>query len=291
MGKDIARNERYIKVIRLCWLALGLAGGLILWLGLNSRSHNTRTDGSTVNHEAISLDRLLTDHHSLPGQASPRAIYPYSVIPGGAHSVPELKDAIARDPIVEIHYANFNLRKARLMWLRRAETAYVSYRLGNHIYWTKRKVRLPSGEAVITDGKYMARTRCGNRISATPMKPTSVQEPTEAVLDSPGGSEMPVASFQDPIWLPQPVLTLPFSEPTPPDQPVMRNAPSEQTPDAFSPPLFFPAPLPPGGEIMPKTPQLPSVPVPEPGVLTLLLTALPVIWLLVRRLGNNKGKC
>jgi hypothetical protein len=35
---------------------------------------------------------------------SARAIYPYSVIPGGVESAAELRNSVTRDPVVAEHY-------------------------------------------------------------------------------------------------------------------------------------------------------------------------------------------
>jgi hypothetical protein len=92
-------------------------------------------------------------------------LYPYSVIPGGAEDVAELRSAVARDPVVAEHYAGFDLGHARLVRLDDDRQAYVSYRLGDHVFWTSRKLTLHKGETVFTDGNHTARTRCGNLVA------------------------------------------------------------------------------------------------------------------------------
>ncbi len=51
---------------------------------------------------------------------------------------------------------------------------YVSYRIGNKVFWTKHKLALRKGEAMLSDGTNMARTRCGNRISVLPVRPNAL---------------------------------------------------------------------------------------------------------------------
>jgi hypothetical protein len=63
--------------------------------------------------------------------------------------------------------------------------AYVSYRLGDHIYWTKRQVTLHQGEILLSDGQHLARTCCGNGISDAAMTPVSLPEPAEKLLSTP----------------------------------------------------------------------------------------------------------
>ena len=59
------------------------------------------------------------------------------------------------------------LRSVRLTLAR---TVYLSYRIGNHIYWTRRRITLHKGEKLITDGTITARTRCANRVEETPQQ-------------------------------------------------------------------------------------------------------------------------
>src|SRR5713101_9625380 len=94
-----------------------------------------------------------------------RLIYPYSVIPGGVRSVQELKLAILADHSIASHYSAFDFSKFRIIRLEAEKTAYVAYRVHNEIFWTKKKLKLRTGEELITDGVHYARLRCGNLIS------------------------------------------------------------------------------------------------------------------------------
>ncbi len=75
--------------------------------------------------------------------------------------------------------------KSRIVELKADKAAYVSYRINDKVYWTKKKVRLAKGEKLLTDGANYARARCGNRISEVSQAPTSAEEPTHALLDTP----------------------------------------------------------------------------------------------------------
>jgi uncharacterized membrane protein YgcG len=114
-----------------------------------------------------------------------RTIYPYSVIAGGAQSAQELREAAAVDPVVAQHYADFDITKARRVTLYAPKLVYVSYRVGNKVFWTKHKLALRKGEAMLSDGRNMARSRCGNRISVMPVRPNAPFEPTSSELDGP----------------------------------------------------------------------------------------------------------
>lgn len=116
-----------------------------------------------------------------------RLIYPYSVIPGGVRNPAELKTVSERDSTVREHYARFNFRKARVVTVRKSRLVYLSYRIGDKIYWTTKKVSLHKGEQLITDGKITARTRCGNRVSSLPQKYGFSREPSAAMFDQPMG--------------------------------------------------------------------------------------------------------
>jgi PEP-CTERM motif len=114
-----------------------------------------------------------------------RTVYPYSVIAGGAQSGQELREAVAVDAVVAQHYADFDITKARRVTLEAPKLMYVSYRIGNKVFWTKHKLALRKGEAMLSDGHNMARTRCGNRVSVLPVRPNAPAEPTSSDLDGP----------------------------------------------------------------------------------------------------------
>jgi hypothetical protein len=115
----------------------------------------------------------------------PRSVYPYSVIPGGAYSVAELDSALRADPVAAAHYAVFNRAQVRLTASPQSAAVYASYRQGDRIYWTRRKLHVAAEEALLTDGTHTARARCGNRISLTPQSPVAVTEPAASDLDLP----------------------------------------------------------------------------------------------------------
>ena len=114
-----------------------------------------------------------------------RAVFPYSIIPGGAESSEELRQAVDTDPVVAEHYSDFDIAKVRRVTLNTPQLVYVSYRVGNSVYWTNHKLALAKGEAVLTDGRSMARVRCGNRISVSPVRPNLQAEPTAEDFNAP----------------------------------------------------------------------------------------------------------
>jgi hypothetical protein len=114
-----------------------------------------------------------------------RPLYPYSVIPGGAANPQELKTAVLHDPVVAAHYADFNLENAHVVRQDADRPMYVSYRLGGRVFWTTKALVIHKGEKLISDGAHEARTRCGNRLSATPVAPVSPEQPPADVLAAP----------------------------------------------------------------------------------------------------------
>ena len=154
-------------------------------------SQTSRLDDSSSSVPTASTTLLLNWNWEDIGAISPSVhntdhpVYPYSVIPGGAHSGRELIEAAQREPVVAAHYTEFAVGKVRVIRLAQDKQAYVSYRLGNKIYWSKKKVTLHKGETLLSDGEHLARTRCGNRLSEVPAEPTSPSEPRESVVNDP----------------------------------------------------------------------------------------------------------
>lgn len=132
-----------------------------------------------------SRERVVLANEELFRPKETKPIYPYSVVPGGVEDVRELKWVAEHDPIVAAHYAGFDYSHARVVRLVLARTAYVSYRIGNQVYWTRRRITLHKGEKVITDGKITARARCGNRVEEVPQQATSALEPPAAKFEAP----------------------------------------------------------------------------------------------------------
>jgi hypothetical protein len=211
---------------------------------------------------------------------SRRTVFPYSVIPGGVRDANELRSAAAKDPVVAEHYSNFRIARAHTIRLDRPTAMFVSYRMNNHVYWTRNRMTIPAGETLISDGESYARVRCGNRLSPIAALPVSIAEPPAEKLETPGfippllANLMPGEEFG--------AFPLPNSLSGPP---VFRGGPIAS--GAFSvgfPPILPPGTtLPPGGTIV-----MPSPPVaaPEPGALALLFCAaflFGTLWAFFRK--------
>ena len=146
-----------------------------------------------------SRNHLLATQEEMVRDSEKRPVYKYSVWPGGVRSVRELKWAADHDPVVKAHYAGFDYDHARVVKLVLARTAYVSYRIGNKVYWTRHRVSMKKGETVITDGKMTARTRCANRVEEMPQQATSESEPPVAKFDEPVQPEKGTALNAPPV--------------------------------------------------------------------------------------------
>jgi len=184
-----------------------------------------------------------------------RLIYPFSIIPGGVRNRWDLERNFDDDPVVAEHYRGFNFHRVRLILLAEDETAYVSYRIGQRVFWTSHKVALHRGEKLLTDGNITARTRCGNQVSVLPNPAVSPMEPSAAQLEQP---------------LPPLLPATPLFSAVPPNGPGLAPAPTTPSHGGWFPPLI---PLYPFGGGTPASvsyprPRLPHrpgpIPVPQP---------------------------
>jgi hypothetical protein len=98
------------------------------------------------------------------------------------YTVEELTSSM-RDPVVAAHYAGLHASRVRPVTLERERRAYVSFRMHDAVYWTRRPVKLARGEQLLTDGENFVRARCGNRVSDIPRMPTVAEEPSESAMD------------------------------------------------------------------------------------------------------------
>jgi hypothetical protein len=148
-------------------------------IALHEYEHRYLTSDSIQRH-------VTTEGIIIPAaDRSLRPNYPYSVVPGGAYSPAELEAAIQKEPLVREHYAGFDAHSAHLVKLTDDQYQFASFRLGNTIFWTHKRLRIPKGEGLITDGINYARTRCGNRLSNTPNGNTTPFQPADRLLSLP----------------------------------------------------------------------------------------------------------
>lgn len=145
------------------WPKLRRGGPLLLGVVLLCRS--IREPEPPKLFSMVPAPIMLTSMHQ------PRAVYPYSIIAGGVRSPEELRTAISEDPVVTIHYTGIQASQMRVVKLVSNETAYVSFRVHDRVFWTARRIPLHKDELLLTDGTHTVRSRCGNQVSNTPREP------------------------------------------------------------------------------------------------------------------------
>ena len=136
-----------------------------------------------VSQQDTDLAGVLPTEDVAVTETAARRIYPYSIVAGGVQSSTEVARAMADDVTVAAHYAGLEPSRLRVEHVAGPERAYVSYRIGDRVYWTRHAITLQGGEAILTDGVAKLRARCGNRLSDVPQQPVSPDEPDEAAFE------------------------------------------------------------------------------------------------------------
>src|SRR5262245_4871361 len=178
-GSGHFARRRHSTLIALAAIAVVVA---VVWgaAALRRSPVDTALAISTAQDDAALNTDL--DQDALTQAGAQRPVYKYSVIPGGAYDDEELQRALA-DPVVAAHYANLDRAHVRTEIVPADRYVHVSYRKGDRILWTSKKVLLRAGERILTDGKTQIRSRCGNCISEAPLGPTETDEPDLVEFD------------------------------------------------------------------------------------------------------------
>lgn len=190
------RRHRRNRLLRrlLAVLVLGVVAGVSARVALHYLTPSVfraeKANPAEVSASELARNDFVLAQQQALVEAEKRPVYPYSIVRGGVRNAKELKWAADHDPVVRTHYAGFDYDHARVVRLVLARSVYVSYRIGNKVYWTHRRLTLKKGETVLTDGKMTARTRCGNRVEEMPQQATSTAEPSPEKFDQP---EQPAA--------------------------------------------------------------------------------------------------
>lgn len=187
----VRRRERRIprypdrtKSVMCRWLKLlilvsVLLAGAVIWL--TARPANRPATAAALVRLPLGGD--ITAVLGATASAGVRRVYAFSVVPGGVTTREEVARVVAADRVVARHYAGINVQALQPVTAP-AKSAYMSYRRGDDIFWTRHKVALPEGEVVLSDGEQEIRGRCGNRISTVSRMPVADVDPPHDLLDS-----------------------------------------------------------------------------------------------------------
>jgi hypothetical protein len=253
-----ASRTRILVTSSLCLLA-------VMWAFGYASNHSSAASRSTaVSHNNISAHAtttgtLIAVSSRAIGPSTP--VYGHSVVKGGIHTLGELLNVIATDPLAAEHYKGFDISKAHFIRLDHNIMAYVSYRVdGKGIYWSSKPELIMAGEEVITDGTNFIRVRCGNMISYAPQSPAETDSPTDTntIVESFTPFSNPPLGAQNGI----PPSGTPNGGPPPPG-----NLPPGccSNGGSYPPPVYTVpnTPTNPGNPSRPTTPLTPTTPVDE----------------------------
>ncbi len=180
------RNRRIRRAVLIAFCAVAVLSFSSVGLRYLTPSLRSALQRVDLNLSERSAQKTLQSvRQESANEMSRRPVYPYSVVSGGVRSAGELKSAAANDSVVALHYAGFDFSRAHLVRLLGERSVYLSYRIGNRVYWTRHRVKLHKGETLLTDGKMTARARCANRVEEQPQQESSQLEPPAAKFDEP----------------------------------------------------------------------------------------------------------
>lgn len=276
------RNGRIVAglVALLAVAVVGLTAILLVW-DKDSIDVQTPPQPLALSEEEVQPPNLeLNQPVAKVGQAT-RPLYRYSVVRGGVYNQPEVAAAVARDPVVREHYKGIVLSRLHAVTLHQPMLAYVSYRRGNQVNWTRKKMRIHAGEVVLTDGRNLIRGRCGNRLCEVPPPLSSTaslpEEPPEIVFDTPEKAAVPPPpQLAELCCRPSAPIEL---EPAPPGGgiavPPLTMGPLPQVPTGPIVPTSQNVPTSPNVPTLQNMPGMPAIP--EPGTLLLVGSGVGVL--------------
>jgi hypothetical protein len=181
------RRYRYTRRLeRRAQLARSSAGLAIIGVAICATAFalSSNPDALGPGLQAAAPARALLSSFAPASKSTTRRVYPFSIVPGGVASQTELVRIVRSDRVVASHYATFDVSRAYPVTVAAPRAVHVSYRKGNKVYWTAKKVMLREGETLLSDGKSEMRTRCANRVSDVAQFPVEAQEPNAALLDT-----------------------------------------------------------------------------------------------------------
>ena len=123
-----------------------------------------------------------------------------ALIPGGITSVEEFRQRVAEDPTLNSFFGSCDVG-ASFQPLPDDILAFIAFRRGQEIKWTRRPLLVHKGEFVLTFCGKTVLARCGNLISWTPMQPSedvppSLLETPVEERPNPQASDQPAPSYR-----------------------------------------------------------------------------------------------
>lgn len=174
------RREKRLAVVALVGMVACAAAAVLLREPVSESAVGYAQAGAVPQPQALRLVAATAP----AAHAGARRVYPFSVVPGGVAGREELVHVLSADKVVAVHYAGFQVARASAVTVSKPRAVYVSYRKGDQVFWTSKKVMLAQGETLLSDGSHEIRTRCGNRISDVPQMPVADGEPSAQLLDT-----------------------------------------------------------------------------------------------------------
>jgi hypothetical protein len=196
-------------------------------------------------------------------QAEEAVTVGHPVIQGGIHTLADLRAALKKYPDL---YRDFDVAHAHVIRLDHALLAYLSFRIGDKILWTRKAVLIREGSEVWTDDNgHFVKVACGNSFLVVPESELPLDYST---IDAPE-TVPPV----DQLLADLPMLPDEPSLLTPPDESQTTILPSELPATPYAPCCLI------GGSLSPKV--TPAVATPESTTLSMVL--LGIVCLVRRR--------
>ncbi|RMF92799.1 MAG: hypothetical protein D6736_02805, partial [Nitrospinota bacterium] len=100
-------------------------------------------------------------------------------------SLQDFRKLVLQDKLLRVYYSRFRWQQARLVTLNAPRLAYVSYQKDGQIARTRKKIRLPQGDTIITDGIIQVRTYCCNEVIEEVAAPEPPDPSTGTVTQAP----------------------------------------------------------------------------------------------------------